>query len=89
LDTNYVPTTASEQELFTKKKKYVYAFLESKVLIDRGKSIVQAYEGASDAQEVYKRLTEHHSKSTRARIESSTIQSYITSVRLGSREWHG
>jgi hypothetical protein len=89
LDPNYVPTTASEQELFTKKKKYVYAILESKVLTDWGKAIVQAYEGTFDAQKVYKRLTEHHLKSTKAIIESSTILSYITSVRLWSGEWNG
>jgi hypothetical protein len=58
------------------------------VLTDRGKVIVQAYEGTFDAQEVYKRFTEHHSKSTKARIESSSILSYITSVRLGSGEWN-
>jgi hypothetical protein len=68
LDSNYVPTTASEHELFTKKKKYVSSILESKVLTDRGKAIVRAYEGTFDAQEVYKRLTEHHLKSTKARI---------------------
>jgi hypothetical protein len=38
---------------------------------------------------LYKRLTEHHLKSTKARIESFTILSYITSVRLGSGEWNG
>jgi hypothetical protein len=89
LDPNYVPTTASEQELFTEKKKFVYAILESKLLTDRGKAVVQAYEGTFDAQEVYKRLTEHHVTYTKAGIESSTILSYITSVRLGSGEWNG
>jgi hypothetical protein len=63
--------------------------LESTVLTDRGKEIVQAYEGTFMYQEVYKRLTEHHLKSTKTRIESSTILSYITSVRLESGEWNG
>jgi hypothetical protein len=49
LDPNYVPTTASKQELFTKKKKYFYAILESKVLTNSGKTIVRAYEGTFDA----------------------------------------
>jgi hypothetical protein len=47
--------------------------MESKVVIDRGKSIVQSYEGKFDAQEGYTRDTENHLKSTKARIESSTI----------------
>jgi hypothetical protein len=85
LDPNYVPTTASEQENFHQEKE----ILESKVLTDRGKGIVQTYEGTFDAQEVYKQHTEHHLKSTKARIKSSTILSYITSVRLGSGEWNG
>jgi hypothetical protein len=89
LDPNYIPTTVIEEELFTKKQKYVDAILESKRITARGKSIVQAYEDTFDVQEVYKRHTEHHLKSTKARIESSTILSYITSVRLGSGEWNG
>jgi hypothetical protein len=67
----------------------VYAVLESKVLTDRGKAIVREFETTFDAQQVYKRLTEHHLKSTKARIESSTILSYVTSVRLVNGEWNG
>ena len=89
LDPSYVPSTASDQELFTEKQKYVYAVLESKVLTDRGKAIVREFETTFYAQKVYKRLTEHHLKSTKARIESSTILSYVTSVRLGNGEWNG
>jgi hypothetical protein len=62
--------------------------LESKVKTDKGKAILRAYEGTLDAQEVYKRLTEQSLKSTKTRIESSTILSYLTSVSLGSGEWN-
>jgi hypothetical protein len=89
LDPNFVPLTETAKELFIEKQKYVYAVLESKVLTDMGKSIVRDFEDSYDAQQVYKKLTEHHLKSTKAMIESSTILSYITSVRLGSGEWSG
>jgi Reverse transcriptase (RNA-dependent DNA polymerase) len=89
LDPTYKPKSSSEEELFNEKQKFVYAILESKVLTDRGKAIVRDFEDTFDAQAVYKKLTEHHLKSTKAMIESSTILSYITSVRLGSGEWNG
>ena len=89
LDADYAPKTTSETDLFNEKQKYVYALLESKVLTDRGKAIVREYEETFDAQAVYKKLVEHHLRSTKAMIESSTILSYITSVRLGNGEWTG
>jgi hypothetical protein len=46
LDPSYVPSTTSEQEIFTEKQKYVYAVLESKVLADRGKAIERPFTSA-------------------------------------------
>jgi len=89
LDDTYTPTTREATELFDEKQKYVYAILESKVLTDRGKAIVRGHENDYDAQKVYKKLKEHHLKSTKAMIDSSDILSYITAARLGSGEWKG
>ena len=89
LDPLYEPMDDNSRELFIEKQKYVYAILESKVLTDRGKAIVREYEDTFDAQKVYQKLTEHHLRSTKALIESSSILSYITSARLGSGEWNG
>ena len=89
LDPLYVPMDEQATELFIEKQKYVYAILESKVLTDRGKDIVRQYEDTFDAQMVYQKLAEHHLRSTKAMIESSTILSYITSARLGNGEWNG
>jgi hypothetical protein len=57
--------------------------------MDRGKAIVREFETTFDAHKAYQKLTNHHLKSTKAMIESSSILSYITSVRLGSGEWNG
>ena len=89
LDPKYIPLDEPTLELFKEKQKYVYAILESKVLTDRGKAIVREYEDTFDAQAVYKKLTEHHLRSTKAMIESSNILSYITSAQLGNGEWNG
>jgi hypothetical protein len=69
LDPTYKPKASSEEELFNEKKKFAYAFLESKVLTDRVKAIVRDYEDTFDVQVVYKKLTEHHLKSAKAMID--------------------
>ena len=89
LDPNYTPSNAEEQELFDEKQKYIYAVLEQKVLTDRGKGFIREHENDYDAQKVYQKLVDHHLKSTKAMIDSSSILSYITSVRLGSGVWKG
>jgi hypothetical protein len=86
LDPSYVPTTKQAKELFIEKQKYVYSVLASKVITDKGRAIVQEYKDTFDARKVYQKLTDHHLGSTKAMIESSTVLSYITSVRLGSGE---
>ena len=89
MDATYSPSTQDEHDLFVEKQKYLYAVLESKVLTDQGKAIVREHESDFDAQAVYRKLLDYHLKSTKAQIESATILSYITSVRLGSGEWKG
>ena len=89
LDSNYKPTTPDEKDLFIEKQKYVFAVLESKVLTDKGKSIVRQYEATFDAQLAYKGLVDHHLKSTKAMIDSASILSYITSSKIGQSDWQG
>jgi hypothetical protein len=74
---------------FTKKQKYYNAILESKVLTDQEKAIVRDFEDTFDAQAVFTLLVDHHLRSTKAMFESSSIFSYITSLRLGKGEWNG
>ena len=89
LDPTYVPASTEEKDLFNEKLKFVYAILEQKVLTDRGKGFIREHENDYDAQKVYKKLVDHHLKSTKAMIDSSSILSYITSVRLGNGMWKG
>jgi len=89
LNDQYRPSSQEERDLFMEKLKYLYAVLEAKVLTDRGKAIIREHEQDFDAQVVYKKLVDHHLRSTKAQIDSSTILSYITSVRLGNGEWKG
>ena len=89
LDRDYVPPNDEQKELFHEKKKYLYAVLESKVLTESGKAIVRKYEKTYDAQAVYKDLTEAHLRSTKAKISSSDILSYITTAHLGTGLWKG
>lgn len=89
LDPNYVPNSPDANDLFKEQQKYMYAVLERCVLTDMGKSIVRKHELTGDAQKVYSELSEHHSKSTKARIDSSALLTYITSARLGTGEWKG
>jgi hypothetical protein len=89
LHETYVPSTADDIALFVEKQKFVYAVLESKVLTDRGKAIICDHEHDFDAQKVYKKLKDYHLKSTKAKIESSVLLSYITSAKLGDCTWNG
>jgi hypothetical protein len=89
LDETYVPKTSDDIALFTEKQKYIYAVLESKVLTDRGKAIIRDHEHDFDAQQAYQKIKSYHLKSTKAKMESSVILSYITSSKLGDGTWNG
>jgi hypothetical protein len=89
LNETYVPKTADDIALFFEKQKYIYAVLESKVLTDRGKAIIRDHEHDFDAQQAYKKIKSYHLKSTKAKMESSVILSYITSTKLGDGTWNG
>jgi hypothetical protein len=54
LDPTYVPVTPEDINLFTEKQKFLYAVLETKVLTDRGTSIIRDHEDDFNAQIVYK-----------------------------------
>jgi hypothetical protein len=89
LNVNYDPATQELIDLFAVKQTYVYAILESKVQTDRGRAIVRLHEVDRDAQQVYQKLRAHHTSSTKAKMNSSDLLTYITSAKLGSGVWSG
>ena len=81
LDPDYVPSDEESVALLEAMKKYVYTLLEAKVQTDEGKLIIRKHEATFDAQLAYKELREHHLGSTKARLESASLLSYITTAR--------
>ena len=88
LDPTYAPTTNDEKELFDRAQAYMYSVLDKVLLTDIGKKIVRKYELTYNAQQVYKEISDHHFKSTKAALVSSDLLTYITGNRLGS-DWKG
>jgi len=89
LDPTFIPATPDEIELFDAQKTYVYAVLESKVLTDRGRAIVREHATDRNAQQAYDKIRKHHTASTKAKMASSDLLTYITSTRLGTTAWRG
>jgi hypothetical protein len=89
LDEMYVPITVDDIAHFSERQKFVYAVLESKVQNNRGKANICDHEHDFDAQKVYNKLTNDHLKSSKTKIESSVILSYITFTKLGDGSWNG
>ena len=88
LDPSYIPS-GDNIELFKEKQKFMYAVLEQKVMTDQGKAYVRSHEKDFDAHQVYAKLKTYHLKSTRAKINSSTLLQYITSVKITDGDWKG
>ena len=89
LDPNYKPSNTEERDLLAKKREFVYGVFEKTIFTNNGKDVVRSHEKDVDATEVWNKLQTLHNQSTKAKIESSTLLSYITSARLGNGEWNG
>jgi hypothetical protein len=83
MNSTYKPTTTEDKALFEVKQTYMFAVFEKTLLTDQGKAYAREYEKESDAQSIYRRISEYAIKSTKASLEASTILSYITSCKLG------
>jgi hypothetical protein len=80
----------SEYKPLEVKQAYMFAVFEKTLLTDQGKADVREYEKKSDAQSIYRRISEYAIKSTKASLKASTILSYITSCKLGEGSaWRG
>jgi hypothetical protein len=84
IDTSYVPTTPEDLGLFAAKQKYMYAMFERTLMTDKGKMIVRQPAIDGNAQQVYKKLKDHATHSTKALLDASKLLTYITSAKLGN-----
>jgi hypothetical protein len=89
-DPSYTPPAndCEAEDLFEKKKSFVYSVLNKCVITDHGKSFVREDEHNFDAQAVYRKLLDHASKSTAADIAKDKLVEYLTTTKLNF-SWKG
>jgi hypothetical protein len=59
LDENYVPQDDNEKAVFREMQTFIYAVRADHLKTDKVKSLVSQYEGARDAQSIYRELVKH------------------------------
>jgi hypothetical protein len=89
LDPSYVPTTADDIDVFQAKNEYLFSVFVDKLHTDEGKTLVRRHSKAADAQTIFTELCEHHTKSTHAELNASTILTFLTTFKLGRERWKG
>ena len=89
LDPTFKPSTTADHTLFDEKQKYMYAVFEKTLLTDKGKALVRNHQKRYDAQLIYKELCEYALQSTKASLDSSSLLTYLTTIRLGDGKWKG
>ena len=83
LDPNYYPgSEPGEQELFEAKLTFMYSFFNANIQTDKGKSIVRRHLANTDAQSVWKELSEHMSSSSKGASEKRRLTQYVTNTVL-------
>ncbi len=58
LNPKYSPTDPTAIALFHEQQKYMYAAFERHLQTDKGKALVRSHHGTSNAQAIYKELSE-------------------------------
>ena len=81
LKSTYVPSTNMDKEMFKEQKKFMYNVFNKTLKTDYGKFLVNEHSDDRDSQEIWKKLMDHASKSTKAAIDSIELLEYITSTR--------
>ena len=82
LDSSYSPATMEEDDLFDKKSFYSVFNRVSKA--DKRKSFVRQHKVDYDAQNIFTKLVDYHTNSTKTALEVSKLLSYITLNRIDS-----
>ena len=83
LDPNYTPGSApEEQELFEAKQAFMVSVFNANLQTDMGKTIVRRHLANTDAQSVWKELSEHMRTSSKGASEKRRLTQYVTNTVL-------
>ena len=79
LDANYNPGHEPEkQELFEAKQTFMFSVFNGNLQTDMGKTIVRRHLANTDAQSVWKELSEHMRTSSKGASEKRRLTQYVT-----------
>ena len=83
LDPNYTPgSVPEEQELFEAKQTFMFSVFNANLQTDMGKTIVRRHLANTDAQSVWKELSEHMRTSSKGASEKRRLTQYVTNTVL-------
>ena len=83
------PGSVDDINLFDLKKRFTYAVFANTLLTDKGKSLVSQREKDYNTHAIHKELLARMSTSTKSRLESSKILTYISTSKFISGTWNG
>ena len=79
LDPNYTPgSEPEEKELFEAKQTFMFSVFNANLQTDMGKTIVRRHLAYTDAQAVWKELSEHIRTSSKGTSEKRRLTQYVT-----------
>ena len=83
LDPNYTPgSEPEEKELFEAKQTFMFSVFNANLQTDMGKTIVRRHLISTDAQTVWKELSEHMRTSSKGASEKRRLTQYVTNTVL-------
>ena len=83
LDPNYTPGSEPEEtELFEGKQTFMFSVFNANLQTDMGKTIVRRHLACTDAQAVWKELSEHMRTSSKGDSEKRRLTQYVTNTVL-------
>ena len=83
MDPSYTPgSEPEEQELFEAKQTFMFSVFNANLQTDMGKTIVRRHLANTDAQSVWKELSEHMRTSSKGASEKRRLTQYVTKAVL-------
>ena len=83
LDPTYTPgSEPEEQELFEAKQAFMFSVFNANLQTDMGKTIVRRHLTNTDAQSVWRELSEHKKTSSKGASEKRRLTQYVTNTVL-------